>query len=1101
MPGVVKMMVTRTIGACLLVLLMIASAVPAVAFTPGPGGTGTAGTTASAPAPEPQYTSATDLVAWRTSTPLTVDGVVDAKWADTPPFKAFATGASGSIYVDLKAFFDDDYVYFLAQWNEPTIVRPPPGQNEPPTPNYFREPWELTSNAAPGTWDHKTWGEDRFFFLWADPDRPVPNFTKQGCDGLCHNQLDMFTDTPSEMLDAWVWSAATTDINDYADDGYLSTNGSVAKDPLRHHVNESRAALAWDPGNDGWWVNINTSMPGRPGFVWKEGITPASDIFLLESEAQQVDWDTFDISTIPTGAFEPGALIKTPSGDRADVSAKGVHNGTGWTLEFKRARDTGSDKDAQFTKTNVPITFSIAVTNNLTGENHSKAPSAYTLWLAEPVQPDLAVKIPITLLTDPNTINSNVSLNVFVDNIGWAGAPAFRVALYWDSEATPRLYLDFPAIGWGKGDSVEANLSTAGLTAGPHTVRAVIDVDGVVTEINETNNEGTKLVNLLAELLPDLTITALTLTPNPAPKGNPATITVTVKNVGTKEATGVRIIAYLEDPEDPLAEWPGETLAKGEIKSLSWPLSSISLPIGHYTLNATVDPEDLIRESDEANNTLSADFEVVAPSRPDLVVLDLTPASGTVRQGDATSAAITVKNVGNADAPIGLEVALYLDAPFTQGTAGQVGICATTEALAPDGVWDAVVHWTVPIDAVLGPHELRAHVNWLGTVLELDSTNNNLTYDQLKVERRAMPDLTVLSIDPAAPEGKLETAVNITVRVGNVGGSPSQPTTVDVVDATHNKTLSSILVPGIAPRSNAVVYFEWAVSGIQPGIIQLQFIADPVDSILEENELNNTLTAAFTVLPADLPDLAIQSVTFTPAAPRVGDSVTITVGVRNNGTMASVATQVTLRLGNNLIGQKELGVLAPGASSDIEVAWAATEISAPMRYLIKVVVDPSNDNRETSRDNNEVTAGVTFSKAPAPDLRNATITPSKLKVKDGSEVTFTVRVDNAGDAPSTVRISIRDGQTEVASKTGVIVPAMGNKTETFPLTLKGTGDHVFTVVIKPATGDELTGSATVNVEKKADDGPGFAAIAALVALAAVAAVAVIALRRRKQASP
>ena len=1094
MPSVVKMMVTRMASAWLLVLLMIASAVPAASFADSGRGTGTAGAPASALAPGPQYTSANDMVARRTSTPLTVDGVVDSKWADALPFKAFATGPSGQIYVYLRAFFDDDDIYVLAQWDEPTITPPPPKPAIPPAPDYFREPWELKSNTTPGTWERKSWGEDRFSFMWADPDRPVANFTTQGCDGVCHNQLEMFTDSTSEMLDTWVWSAATSDRRGYADDGYLSTNGSVVMDPVRLHV--TRAAIGWDTGNDGWLVNIDTTDKTRPAFVYKEGVTPQNSSFMLESEAQQVDWGSFDIADIPTGAFEPGHVIKTPTGDRADVQAKGVHNGTGWTLELKRARSTGSSRDVPFSKTNVPYYFSIAVTNNLTGENHSKAPQTYTLWLAEPEQPDLVVKN-IPLLTDPNSINSNVTLNVFSENIGWVDAPASRVALYWDMQATPLKYLDFPSLGWGKTFSVQTDMSTAGLTAGPHTIRAVADADGVVTEINETNNERTKPITLLSELLPDLTITALALTPNPAPRGDPARITLTVKNVGSKDAAGVMVIAYLDDPAHPLAAWT-ENLARGAVRSLDGPLSDVTLPLGNHTLNATVDPNDDIRESDETNNTFSTPFQVVAPSRPDLVVLKLTPAAGTVRQGDLTSAAIRVKNIGNAGARIGLEVALYLDMPFTRGTAGQVGICATTEVLAPAAVWDAVVRWTVPVDAELGPHELRAHVNWDGAISELDASNNNLTNDSLRVARRAMPDLAVLSIDPAAPEAKLETLVNITVRVGNVGGSPSQPTTLDVVDATHNRTLSSILVPGIAAGSNAVVHFEWAVRDVQPGTIQLQFIVDPGDSILEDNELNNTLTVTFTVRPADLPDLAIQSVSFTPAAPRVGDGVTITIKVRNNGTKASVATKVELRLGNNLIGQKDLGVLAPGASSDVEVSWPATEILTPMRYLVKVVVDPSNDNRDPHRDDNEVTAGVTFSKAPAPDLRNVTISPSSQKVKDGAEVTITVRVENGGDAPGTVRISIKDGTTEVASRTGVIVPAKGSKNETFTFKLKGTGDHALSAIVKDAGGKELTAAATVKVEKKdGGNGPGFAALAALMAIVAVALVATVALRRRK----
>ncbi|NIP36050.1 MAG: hypothetical protein GWN18_13895, partial [Thermoplasmata archaeon] len=63
---------------------------------------------------------------------------------------------------------------------------------------------------------------------------------------------------------------------------------------------------------------------------------------------QSVDWDTFDVSTISQGTIVPGHILMTPDGDRADVQAKGVFNGTGWHVEFKRLRDTGSSNDVAF---------------------------------------------------------------------------------------------------------------------------------------------------------------------------------------------------------------------------------------------------------------------------------------------------------------------------------------------------------------------------------------------------------------------------------------------------------------------------------------------------------------------------------------------------------------------------------------------------------------------------------------------------------------------------------------------------------------------------------------------------------------------------------
>ena len=84
----------------------------------------------------------------------------------------------------------------------------------------------------------------------------------------------------------------------------------------------------------------------------------------------------------------------------------------------------------------------------------------------------------------------------------------------------------------------------------------------------------------------------------------------------------------------------------------------------------------------------------------------------------------------------------------------------------------------------------------------------------------------------------------------------------------------------------------------------------------------------------------------------------------------------------------------------------------------------------------------------------------------------------------------------------IIVSAGGKKTAEFNVTVKGTGEHTYTVkvmegseVLKDDEGNDLVLSATVNVEKKKKDGPGPGAIAAAVALLGVALVTI---RRRRR---
>jgi subtilase family serine protease len=304
--------------------------------------------------------------------------------------------------------------------------------------------------------------------------------------------------------------------------------------------------------------------------------------------------------------------------------------------------------------------------------------------------------------------------------------------------------------------------------------------------------------------------------------------------------------------------------------------------------------------------------------------------------------------------------------------------------------------------------------------------------------------------------------------------------------------------------ATATVLFNWSVSGVQPGALSLSFLVDPDDYIAEENELNNVLTTTVTVQPADVADLAILGVTFSPVEPRVGDSVTISVLVSNDGTKASTDAPLEVRLGNNRIGQKSIGVLAVGAQTTVEVVWPATEITEPIKYALRVELDPDNVNRETMLDNNVMQVNLTFLKAPAPVLGNLTVTSSAEKVTDGKEVTVTVRLENSGDDAATVRIVLKDGTVEVGSRQAVIVPAGGSKEEMFVVLLKGTGEHVLTAtvykgtdIVKDPSGKDLVVSATVKVEKK-DNGPGFGATAAVMAvMLALAVLALVATRRRK----
>lgn len=74
----------------------------------------------------------TDLVSVKVSAPPTIDGTIDAMWSNSPTLQ-FSTavpevtgdvfrGYTGNIIpsVKLRSAYDDNNIYFLAEWDDPT---------------------------------------------------------------------------------------------------------------------------------------------------------------------------------------------------------------------------------------------------------------------------------------------------------------------------------------------------------------------------------------------------------------------------------------------------------------------------------------------------------------------------------------------------------------------------------------------------------------------------------------------------------------------------------------------------------------------------------------------------------------------------------------------------------------------------------------------------------------------------------------------------------------------------------------------------------------------------------------------------------------------
>ncbi len=274
---------------------------------------------------------------------------------------------SGNRITDAKvrAGYDDNYVYFLVSWVEP---------DQPPdyiasgdwTPDRWVYSWEYEYEVVGTTlvadsslvWQQVIWkwewlhyeyeveggdlitdsiegwkqynkNEDHLYLFWDI--NGVNGWDQSGSSLLYHDDDSLlYLDESGGLVDVWHWKAGRTGLVEYFDDEYVYGSGGVAA----------------DQGNPAFILNEENGMPKwmhRMG-VENNGLPPLKlyDIVPFDENA---GWEI--------NARIPGYVSVVPTGGRADIlcsesKLSWLAAQNRWTIEFKRARNTGSGDDVKF---------------------------------------------------------------------------------------------------------------------------------------------------------------------------------------------------------------------------------------------------------------------------------------------------------------------------------------------------------------------------------------------------------------------------------------------------------------------------------------------------------------------------------------------------------------------------------------------------------------------------------------------------------------------------------------------------------------------------------------------------------------------------------
>ena len=620
-----------------------------------------------------------------------------------------------------------------------------------------------------------------------------------------------------------------------------------------------------------------------------------------------------------------------------------------------------------------------------------------------------------TLASSTVTAGTNLNLTYVVKNTGGA---ALSTSALWasftiDGEPTPT-----KQTGWDymKSSSLVAttgsqtfnfaNVSTAGLSAGAHTITVFADASNGLLEGDETNNKKTITFTVTDAPKPDLQVTSITPGATTVTEGQNLTFSYVVKNTGTVAAgatwSGIKIDA---DPTKTVyTEWnPVAGLASNATVTLSNTISTTGLAAGAHTLRISADTGAQIDEgtTGETNNLTYLTFTVAAQgAKPDLVVSNITLGATTVGKGADLAFNYTVKNQGTVDATAASWAGVYVD---TNPSAADFLVWNNTNKLAA-GATQTLTNTISTASLSEGVHTLRIGADLGLQVAEANETNN-VALVTFTVGPAVKADLVVDSITPVSATVSQGSDLTFTYVVKNNGVLNNSVNTwsgikIDGAPTKTSYTAWDTILPVAAGGSRSQISTV-STAGLSVGNHTLQISADTGEVVGESDETNNLKVITFSVAAPSKADLSIASIALGKTSVTQGELLSFDYVLKNGG-LADDKIQTWSAYRVDSAPTKTLfnewdwnGPLGAGATKTYSSKIATSSLSVGT-HVLNISADMGATLAESDETNNTLTS-VTFTvnAAPRPDLIIDSITPATLSIEQGKALTFNYVVKNA----------------------------------------------------------------------------------------------------------
>ena len=572
----------------------------------------------------------------------------------------------------------------------------------------------------------------------------------------------------------------------------------------------------------------------------------------------------------------------------------------------------------------------------------------------------------------------------------------------------------------------------------------------------------------------DITITNVQVPAPPLFKGANISITATVKNLGTQNATNITV--HFEAWNNTLSapidigndtslghDHGGANLTSGSSAPLTahWNTSKPGkgVTVGLiYSINVTAKNAT---DGNPANNIMRVNVTFL--DEPYLIVAEATPTATSVEVGAPFNITYKVQNIGTkTQDALGDNLQLYMDKDAMP--LESVAIQGLAPKKVAQGMFILDTEGYTP-----GNHSFRLQLLYAAR----NATVGNISF------LAPNPFISKLEWWPLA--GKVGDTITVNATISNNGTSGANGLAVQFyVDPPY--ALSDLTdVVDVPAGGQNVSRFVWDTTGHAPGNHTVKVSLKPAWP-------SENITGNITLEVGGMADLAVTSLTLTPTTGHIGETINISVAVKNKGTWPSVPTNVSITAIKG-IESKELSLvplkaLQPGEPTSVYYLWDTTGLE-PWTYNIWARVDPESEQPDQNPANNRGNFTIVLTAKPDLTVSGLNMTmdgKAVTSVHKGGIVTINVVVRNIGATvsnPTRVALFLDGTATAFASMKLLGLTAGGMQTMpfTWDTAAASVGNHSFRAVVDQdgnntemnETNNVLTMNVTVLAPKGAVD--------------------------------